>query len=273
MRGLCRTGKVYLVGAGPGARDLLTLRALEVLRKADIVVYDHLVSEDVLGYIPYFTRRIFVGKMKSYHTRTQGRINSLLGRYALEGYVVVRLKGGDPLLFGRAGEELGYLRDRGVMVEIVPGITAASGCAAEAGFSLTDRVYGTAITFITGHSRDGFAYHNWATLAASGHTLVIYMGLTVAARIAQNLIDAGLQETVPIVVIDKGTRREQRIIYGILSDLAIGTVTVGLTGPALIVIGRVVTNRSRGRDTDVFNTVQKEEDDVLNTVQKEEEIV
>lgn len=238
--GQSRAGSVALVGAGPGDPDLLTLRALRVLQDADIVVHDKLVDERILDYVRRDARRLYVGKSKSHHTMSQDAINQLLVAEASAGYRVVRLKGGDPFLFGRGGEEVQALRAAGIKVEIVPGITAALGCGASTSIPVTHRNHANGVTFVTGHGKDGEPDLDWQSLARLRHTLVIYMGLSAAATIASRLTDAGLSPDTPAALIENGTRPDQKLVTGTLADLPALAAAHGLTGPALIIIGDVV---------------------------------
>lgn len=232
-------GRVALVGAGPGDPDLLTLRALDSLQRADLVVYDRLVGPDVLDYARRDAERVYVGKAAGGRGHGQDRINALLVRAARAGKRVVRLKGGDPFIFGRGGEELDYLRRHGVPVEVVPGVTAAAGCAAAAGFPLTHRDHAPAVTFISGHGKDGPPDLDWAALARSRHTLVVYMGRAAAGAIAARLMAHGMAAATPAAVIENGTRPEQKLRLGTLAGLAPMIAAAGITGPTLIVIGEV----------------------------------
>jgi uroporphyrin-III C-methyltransferase len=232
-------GKVYLVGAGPGDPELLTLKAARVIREADVVVYDRLVPDSILATIGDGAARINVGKQASFHPVPQEEINDMLVRLGRAGRTVVRLKGGDPFIFGRGGEELEYLRARGISAEVVPGITAALGCAAAAGIPLTHRDHAQAVTFATGQGKDGEPELDWATLARLKQTLVIYMGVGAAGRIAARLIGNGLDAATPVAVIENGTLPTQRALYGRLSELNWLVRQSGISGPALIVIGSV----------------------------------
>ncbi len=232
-------GGVTLVGAGPGDPDLLTFRALSSMQQADLVVYDRLVGPDILACARRDAERVYVGKAKGGHGHTQERINALMVREAKAGKRVVRLKGGDPCIFGRGGEELDYLRRHGVTVEVVPGVTAAAGCAAAAGLPLTHRDLAPAMTFITGHGKDGLPDLDWAALARARHTLVVYMGRSTAGIIAGRLIDHGMAPTTPAAVIENGTRPDQKIAVGEVAGLEHMIAAAGITGPALIVIGEV----------------------------------
>ncbi|MEC4589623.1 MULTISPECIES: siroheme synthase CysG [Nitrospirillum] len=237
-------GSVALVGAGPGDPDLLTLRALRVLQNADVVVHDKLVDDRILDYVRRDARRVYVGKSKSCHTVSQNEINALLVREAQAGHRVVRLKGGDPFIFGRGGEEMAVLRAAGVAVELVPGITAAVGCAAATGIPLTHRGLAQGITLVTAHgaaAEGGSAEPaiDWTALARLDHTLAVYMGLSKAGLVAERLIAAGKAPGTPVAVVQNGTRPDQTLAVGRLADL--GALAAGLAGPALILVGEVVT--------------------------------
>ncbi len=232
-------GIVHLVGAGPGDPDLLTLRALHLLQTADVIVHDRLIGPDILDYARRDAQRVYVGKAAGVPGLGQDEINATLLRHARAGNRVIRLKGGDPFVFGRGGEEMAYLRQRGVSVEIVPGITAALGCAASAGVPLTQRGVASAVTFVTGHGSDGELQVNWSALAAANHTLVIYMAAGRAADIAAKLSQHGLNGTTPAAIIENGTRPDQQVWTGQLAALLHGPAPLGANGPALIVIGEV----------------------------------
>ncbi len=238
--GQAKTGTVALVGAGPGDPDLLTLRALRVLQDADLVVHDKLVDERIMDYVRRDARRIYVGKSKSHHTMSQEAINQLLVAEAKAGHRVVRLKGGDPFLFGRGGEEMQALRAANIPVEIVPGITAALGCGASTAIPVTHRDHAAGVTFVTGHGKDGEPDLDWQALARLRHTLVVYMGLSAAETIARRLTEAGMPADTPAALIEKGTRPDQKLITGTLATLAPLAAAHGLVGPAIIIIGDVV---------------------------------
>ena len=233
-------GCVYLVGAGPGDPDLLTLRAARLLAHADVLVYDHLVGEGVLAMARPEARRIYVGKQRSLHSMSQDDINALLLQLAREGLCVVRLKGGDPLLFGRGGEELQVLAGAGVPYEIVPGITAAGGVAAYAGIPLTHRDIAQRCAFVTGHLKDGSSDLDWAALALPRQTVVIYMGLAGLARICQQLIAHGLAPEWPAAMVEQGTLAAQRVVCATLGTLAAEVEREGLRSPCLTIVGEVV---------------------------------
>ncbi len=233
---------VYLVGAGPGDPDLLTVKARRLLEQADVVVYDRLVGEGVLALVPKGAARIYVGKAAGAHHLGQDEINELLVRAAKPGRTVVRLKGGDPFIFGRGSEEAIYLRERGVRVEVVPGITAASGCCSALGVPLTHRGLASGFRIVTGHAKaDEPLALDWRGLADPDTTLVVYMGLAHLPEIAAQLIEHGLPAGTPTLAIERGTTAAQRFCQASLADLPAAVATAGLAAPALIVIGRVVS--------------------------------
>jgi uroporphyrin-III C-methyltransferase/precorrin-2 dehydrogenase/sirohydrochlorin ferrochelatase len=239
MREQEAVGHVSLVGAGPGATDLLTLRAHRALQEADLIVYDQLVPEDIVAMGRRDAERICVGKPKGAHSTTQNEINEILVREAKSGRYVVRLKSGDPLIFGRAGEEIDALREAGVALDIVPGITAAFAAAAETEIPLTLRGVASSLVFVTGHDANGETLPDWADLAVTGTTVAVYMGLTVAAKVAGRLIGAGLEASTPVAIIENASRPEQRSFIGQLDQLG-QLASDGLFGPALFLIGDVV---------------------------------
>jgi uroporphyrin-III C-methyltransferase / precorrin-2 dehydrogenase / sirohydrochlorin ferrochelatase len=245
------TGRVSLVGAGPGDPELLTLRAARALREADVIVYDKLVDPAVLEYARRDARRIFVGKSKGDHTLSQAEINALLAKEAKAGRHVVRLKGGDPFVFGRGGEELDALVADGVRVEVVPGITAATGCAAYAGFPLTHRDHASSVVFVSGHSKDGFSDLDWPALANPRQTIVVYMGVSAAGEVAGKLIEAGLSASTPVAIVENGTRWDQRVVKGELQQAADLIRQHGVAGPALLVIGEVTRAAEAGLRAEV----------------------
>ncbi|NQV79414.1 MAG: uroporphyrinogen-III C-methyltransferase [Alphaproteobacteria bacterium] len=232
-------GIVHIVGAGPGDPELLTLKALQALQRADIVVHDRLVSAEVLAFARRDAERVFVGKTPGNATLPQDDINALLARLAQAGKRVVRLKGGDPFIFGRGGEEVEYLRARGLDVVVVPGITAAAGCAAAALIPLTHRDHATAVTFVTGHASDGEPDLDWRALASFGQTLAVYMGIGQAPVIAERLIQAGRDPATPVAVIENGTTAKQRVVSGTLRGLARLVDGNAIQSPALLIIGAV----------------------------------
>jgi uroporphyrin-III C-methyltransferase/precorrin-2 dehydrogenase/sirohydrochlorin ferrochelatase len=232
-------GVVHLVGAGPGDADLLTLRALQTLQAADVIFYDELIGADILDRARRDARQIFVGKRKGQPGIGQDAINRLLVEAAQAGQNVVRLKGGDPFVFGRGGEELEFLQQAGVAVTIVPGITAALGCAAEAGLPLTFRKEATRLTFVTANVAEGADSIDWSSLADPQSTLVVYMGLSSALAVQKGLIGAGRERTTPVAVLARGTRPDSKAVIGRLDDLQALAASVG-EGPALLVVGDVV---------------------------------
>ncbi|BBG59840.1 siroheme synthase CysG [Providencia rustigianii] len=230
-------GELVLVGAGPGDAGLLTLKGLRVLQSADVVLYDHLVSADILDLVRRDADKICVGKRAGNHSVSQEETNQLIVKYAQQGKKVVRLKGGDPFIFGRGGEELQVAAQAGIPFQVVPGITAAIGAAAYAGIPLTHREHAQSITFITGHCRSEGAELDWQALARSNQTLAIYMGTVTAANIRQQLIQYGRHRETPVAVIGCGTRQEQKVVTGQLHELE--SLTLQAPAPALIVIGEV----------------------------------
>ncbi|WDX12509.1 siroheme synthase CysG [Salmonella enterica] len=235
-------GEVVLVGAGPGDAGLLTLKGLQQIQQADIVVYDRLVSDDIMNLVRRDADRVFVGKRAGYHCVPQEEINQILLREAQKGKRVVRLKGGDPFIFGRGGEELETLCHAGIPFSVVPGITAASGCSAYSGIPLTHRDYAQSVRLVTGHLKTGGEL-DWENLAAEKQTLVFYMGLNQAATIQEKLIAFGMQADMPVALVENGTSVKQRVVHGVLTQL--GELAQQVESPALIIVGRVVGLRDK----------------------------
>jgi len=233
-----RPGTVYLVGAGPGDPDLLTLRAARLIERARLIVHDGLVDPSILALAPAGAELISVAKQRSRHSMPQEAINALLVTEALCGHDVVRLKGGDPFIFGRGGEELDACREAGVPCEIVPGISAAVGGGASAGLPLTHREDASIVSFVAGQCK-GLSEQNWAGLAGAGRTLVIYMGLATAHDIAEKLMADGLAPGTPVAIIENATRPDQRVLRSLLADLGDLVARMAVRSPALIVVGDV----------------------------------
>lgn len=236
-----QTGEVWLIGAGPGDPDLLTFRALRLMQQADVVLYDRLVSDAILNLTRRDADRIYVGKRRSDHAVPQGEINQLLVDLAKQGKSVVRLKGGDPFIFGRGGEEIELLAKSNVPFQIVPGITAASGCATYAGIPLTHRDHSQSCLFVTGHLKDGTVDLNWNSLATPNQTVVIYMGLVGLPIICQKLIEHGVSEQMPIALIEQGTTDRQRVFTGTLANMSEKIAGKEVHAPTLIIVGSVVS--------------------------------
>ncbi|MDG1074482.1 MAG: siroheme synthase CysG [Methylophilaceae bacterium] len=238
-------GEVYLVGGGPGDPDLLTFRALRLMQQCDVCVYDKLVSPEVMELVRRDAELIYVGKARDQHTMPQEEINALLARLALEGKRVLRLKGGDPFIFGRGGEEIETLMQHHVPFQVVPGITAASGVASYAGIPLTHRDYAQACLFITGHLKEGVLDLDWEAMLRPKQTLVIYMGLIGLEGICQQLIQKGMLPTMPVAIVQQGTTQRQRVVVGTLLDIAEKVKLAQLKAPSLTIIGEVVQLRER----------------------------
>lgn len=235
-------GEVVLVGAGPGDAGLLTLKGLQQIQQADVVVYDRLVSDDIMNLVRRDADRIFVGKRAGYHCVPQEEINQILLREAQNGRRVVRLKGGDPFIFGRGGEELETLCHAGIPFSVVPGITAASGCSAYSGIPLTHRDFAQGVRLITGHLKTGGEL-DWQNLAVEKQTLVFYMGLNQASAIRENLIAHGMAADMPAAIVENGTAVSQRVVSGTLDQLDV--LAQQMASPALIIVGRVVSLRDK----------------------------
>jgi len=241
-----KTGTIYLVGAGPGPVDLLTLRAARLISEARVIVHDGLIGPDILGLARSDARLISVAKSRARHTMPQADINALLIREALQGHDVVRLKGGDPFIFGRGGEEAEAARAAGVPVEVVPGISAAQGAGAAAQIALTHREASSIVSFVAGQCK-GLAEQDWSGLAGKGRTLVIYMGVSTAPQIAEKLMADGLAPEMPVAVIENAARPEMRVLRGLLAGLPELVEANGVKSPALIVIGDVTARLSDQR--------------------------
>jgi uroporphyrin-III C-methyltransferase len=232
-------GRVILVGAGPGDPGLLTLRAVDALRSADVVVHDGLIDPRVLDYAPDTAQRISVAKKRDRHTLPQDAINALIIAHVKAGSVVVRLKGGDPFVFGRGGEEVEAVRAAGLPVEVIPGVSSALGCAAEAMLPLTHRDWSSAVSFVAGTCK-GLSEQDWSGLAGQGRTLVIYMGVSTASMIADKLMADGVAPDMPVAVLEKGTLEGSRAMRTLLADLGDLVEREGVESPAIIVVGEVV---------------------------------
>ncbi len=260
-----KMGKVYITGAGPGDPGLLTLNAKKALEEADVIIYDHLVTEECMRFCQESIRKIYVGKMRGKHTYPQEEINRMIAQEAETGHIVVRLKGGDPFIFGRGSEECLYLRERNIEFEVVPGISALSAVPAYAGIPLTHRNVSTHFTVVTGHERFGKEplSVNWKALAEMGGTLVIYMGVTNIRGIANALMQHGRQPETPVSVIRWGTTPEQEEIAGTLDSIADQIEGINLRPPGLIIIGEVVRYHDQINwfHPEEFNEVTSEKED------------
>ena len=237
------SGEVFLVGAGPGDPELLTLRALHLIQKADVCIYDNLVSKEILELVRRDAHMIYAGKLRNNHTIEQKEINQLLVNYAKKGLRVLRLKGGDPFMFGRGGEEISELMTQKIKFQVVPGITAASGVSAYAGIPLTHRDYSQSCIFITGHEKNGKLNINWSNLIHENQTIVIYMGLNSLPIIVQNLIDSGMRKNMPIALVQEGTTEKQKVMVSTISRVISKTLKSDIQSPVIIIIGEVVKLR------------------------------
>ncbi|MEZ5658138.1 MAG: uroporphyrinogen-III C-methyltransferase [Burkholderiaceae bacterium] len=236
-----QAGEVALIGTGPGDPELMTLRALRLLRQADVVLYDNLVSDEIMALVPSAAERIYVGKRRNDHAMRQESINDLMVIKAREGHRVVRLKGGDPFVFGRGGEEIESLSEHGVRFQVVPGITAALGIAAYAGIPLTHRDHAQACVFVTGHLKNGTMDLDWAGLARPNQTVVCYMGFLGLHELCRQLRAHGLPDHTPAAIIQQGTTEHQRVVIGDLADLPARAEAARLRAPTLIIVGSVVS--------------------------------
>ena len=238
-------GEVYLVGAGPGDPDLLTFRALRLMQKCDVVLYDRLVSDGILNLVRRDSERIYVGKQRADHALPQEDISSLLVTLARQGKRVLRLKGGDPFIFGRGGEEIEMLAAHHIPFQVVPGVTAAAGCGAYSGIPLTHRDHAHSCLFVTGHGKDGDISADWTTLIQPRQTVAIYMGLAKLERLTADFIAHGADPQTPAAIIENGTRENQRVVVGTIRSLVEDARREGLKGPTIIIIGSVVTLRDK----------------------------
>ncbi len=236
-------GEVFLVGAGPGDPDLLTFRALHIMQRADVVLFDRLVSDEIMTLVRRDAERVYVGKAPQQHAMVQEEISELMVELAQQGKRVLRLKGGDPFIFGRGGEELELLAKHKIPFQVIPGITAASGCASYAGIPLTHRDHAQSCVLITAHGREGILDLDWERLVRPDQTVVVYMGLGSVGILSEQFIKRGLDRTTPAAVVDNGTRTSQRVVTGDLGNIADRVVESGIKGPALIIIGSVVSLR------------------------------
>ena len=240
-----KTGEVFLVGAGPGERDLITIRALHLMQKCDVCIYDNLVSKDILELVRRDADLIYAGKKKDQHTLSQDKINNLLIKFAKQGKKVLRLKGGDPFIFGRGGEEIESLMKNKILFQVVPGITAANGIATYSGIPLTHRDHAQSCLFLTGHLKDGTIDFEWPKLIVENQTLVIYMGLLSLNELVEKLLKHGMIKEMPIAIIESGTTSKQRVLVAKLSNIRSKVKKSKIKSPALIIVGSVVNLRSK----------------------------
>lgn len=238
-------GEVYLVGAGPGDPDLLTFKALRLMQRADVIVYDRLIGSQVLDLVRRDAERVYVGKRRNQHELPQEDISRLLVTLARQGKRVLRLKGGDPFIFGRGGEEIELLANEGIPFQVVPGITAASGCASYAGIPLTHRDHAQSCVFVTGHAKNGRPDVDWSVLLQPNQTVAIYMGLAMLPELTREFIARGTDPDLPVAVVDNGTRQNQQVVTGSVATIADAVAASGIKGPALTFIGTVVALREK----------------------------
>ena len=236
-------GEVFLVGAGPGDPDLLTFRALRMMQRADVVLYDRLIGDEILSLVRRDAQRIYVGKLPKEHTMSQGDIGALMVKLANEGNRVLRLKGGDPFMFGRGGEEIDILAEAGIRFQVAPGITAAIGCGAYAGIPLTHRDHAQSCLFVTAHGKNGVLELDWDVMVRPAQTVVVYMGLSNIAALVDGLVAHGMTSDLPIAVVENGTRTNQRVVTGTLATIQAQLQDAGVDGPSVIIIGGVVNAR------------------------------
>lgn len=234
-------GEVYLIGAGPGDPELLTLRALRLLQQAQVVLHDRLVSPEIMALVNKNAELVYVGKQRSEHSVSQQDINQRLADYAKQGKRVARLKGGDPFIFGRGGEEIELLAEQGVNFQVVPGVSAANGCSSYAGIPLTHRDYAQSVQFITGQLKDGKVYVDWPELVSPSKTLVFYMGLKSLPFISEGLISHGMDENMPAALVEKGTTKDQKVWVSTLADINSLAAKNTIESPTLLIVGKVVT--------------------------------
>ena len=239
------TGEVYLVGCGPGDPDLLTFKALRLMQKADVVLYDRLLGDGILNLVRREAERIYVGKRRGDHAVPQEEISDMLVRLAKQGKRVLRLKGGDPFIFGRGGEEIEKLAENHIPFQVVPGVTAASGCAAYAGIPLTHRDHAQSCLFITAHGKDGIVDVDWAQVLRPHQTVAVYMGLRLLPQFMKQLLEHGADAALPVAVVEKGTRADQRVVTGTIANIADKVAAAQVESPAMIIIGTVVTLRDK----------------------------
>ena len=240
-----RMGEVYLVGAGPGDPDLLTFRALRLMQRADVVLYDRLIGDQIMNLVRRDAERIYVGKLPQQHIVPQEEISRMLAQLAKQGKRVLRLKGGDPFIFGRGGEEIEVLASEGIPFQIVPGITAAAGASTYSGIPLTHRDHAQACIFVTGHGKNGKVDLDWPTLLQPNQTVAIYMGLSMLPKLMEEFVQRGADPDLPAALVENATRARQRVVTGTLSTLARAAEDAGISGPSIIIIGTVVTLRQK----------------------------